>query len=225
MDTLASFLNAAGWYRALALNHQKLVLSKAQLREIAAGDCLAHAGDPSEHWYGVLRGLLQMYVVGAEGDATTLFCLQQDEWGGDGSLLKNEPMRYDLRALVPSLVCLVPKPVFDGLRRESIIFNQHLSEIMNRRMGAFVGMLAATRLLGPEARVARALMMVTRSSAEVEQLNLAQHELGRIAGLSRQRVNQAISALRHQQVVLSEAKAPYLIVDRKRLQMFLAGAS
>ncbi len=163
-----------------------------------------------------------MYVVGPEGGETTLFCLQEGEWGGDGSLLKNELMQYDLRAMVSSVVCLIPKSTFDLLRQTSLPFNQCLCAIMNRRMGSFVGMLAATRLFGPDMRVARALMMVTREhDADVEELAVAQHEIGLIAGLGRQRVNQAIGELRRHLVILSGINAPRLLVDRKRLQSYL----
>ena len=198
----------------------------ARIRQVAGGECLARAGDPSSHWYGLLHGVLQMYVLGADGGETTLFCMRQGEWGGDGSLLKYEPMQYELRALTPSLVCLIPKQTFDRLRQESIAFNCCLCDIMNQRMGAFVGMLAATRLLGPDIRVARALMMVTRRhDTGHEALSIAQHELALIAGLSRQRVNQAIGALRRQGVVLSGARSPQLVVDQERLRLYLAGAS
>lgn len=167
-----------------------------------------------------------MYVVGGDGDETTLFCLRQNEWGGDGSLLKNELMQYDLRALAPSLVCMIPKQVFDQLRRESIAFNQCLCDIMNERMGAFVGMLAATRLMGAEARLAQALMMVTQDrGTEAEELTLVQHELALLAGLSRQRVNQALGELQRRHIVRLEAKTLTIVVNHKRLQMFLAGAS
>ena len=137
-DALTDFLAAAPWYQAIPAESRALVRSHALLKQVAAGDCLARAGEPSTHWYGVLEGVLQMYVMGPGGEETTLFCLQQGEWGGDGSLLKGELMQYDLRALVAARVCLIPKPAFDQLRRESLAFNQCLCDIMNRRMGAFV---------------------------------------------------------------------------------------
>ena len=42
-------------------------------RTAAAGEYIARAGEPCLHWYGLLRGFLQMYVVGADGKVASNF--------------------------------------------------------------------------------------------------------------------------------------------------------
>lgn len=162
---LPEFLARWSWYRALPNESQQLLLRSTVTRVAAAGDYIARAGQPCLHWYGLLSGFLQMNVLGADGAETTLYCLREGQWGGEGSLLKKELRRYDLRALTPSQIFMVPVETFETLRQSSIAFNHFLCDIMNERMGVVVGMLEASRLLGPEMRVARGLLMLAGDHA------------------------------------------------------------
>jgi CRP/FNR family transcriptional regulator, cyclic AMP receptor protein len=157
--SLPEFLEKWPWYRALSADLRALILKIATEKTSTAGEYIARTGEPSMHWYGVMRGFLQMYVVTPDGAETTLYCLREGEWGGEGSLLKKELRQYDLRSLTPAHICLIPAQTFETLRLSSIEFNHFLCELMNARMGEFVGMLAASRLPGPEMRVAKALLM------------------------------------------------------------------
>lgn len=197
-------------------------MQTATERTAEPGDYIAREGMPSLHWYGLLRGYLQMYVVGSDGAETTLYCLREGDWGGDGSLLKKELRRYDLRALTAAHICLIPAQTFETLRNASIPFNHFLTETMNARMGAFVTMLAASRLLGPELRVARGLLMVANDHASgTQELAISQHELALICGLSRQRVNVALSEFKRRGLVSIEPNKGQLIAHIPGLRSYV----
>lgn len=169
-----------------------------------------------------MKGCLQMYVAAADGSETTLYCMRENTWGGDGSLLKKELRRYDLRALTAAHICLIPAQTFDALRNASIAFNHFLTDTMNARMGAFVTMLAAARLLTPELRVARGLLMVADAQATgPQQLAISQHELALICGLSRQRVNLALGEFRQRGMVATEPKKGLLIAHVAALRRYV----
>ncbi len=221
-QSIAEFLERWDWYRALPADLRALTLKTATERTAEPGDTIAREGMPCLHWYGVLRGYLQMYVVGADGAETTLYCMREGEWGGDGSLLKKEMRRYDLRALTAAHICLIPAQTFEALRHASIPFNHFLLEIMNARMGAFVTMLAASRLLGPELRVARGLLMVASPHATgAQQLAISQHELALICGLSRQRVNAALSEFKRLGLVSIEPNKGQLVAQVPGLRSYV----
>jgi CRP-like cAMP-binding protein len=161
-------------------------------------------------------------VLAADGSETTLYCLREGQWGGDGSLLKKELRRYDLRALTPSHVYLVPATTFEALRQSSIPFNHFLCDILNERMGTFVGMLEATRLLGPEMRVLRGLLMLGNNAAtDAQELSVPQHELALICGLSRQRVNMELSDFKRIGFVRNDPQKGILLVDVPRLRDYV----
>ncbi|WP_159914593.1 Crp/Fnr family transcriptional regulator [Pantoea sp. 18069] len=219
---IADFLAPWDWFRALSPELRLLTQQTAVTRSAQAGDYIAREGMPSTHWYGVMQGCLQMYVAGADGSETTLYCMREGEWGGDGSLLKKELRRYDLRALTPARICLIPAQTFEVLRNNSIAFNHFLTDIMNARMGAFVTMLAAARLLTPELRVARGLLMVADAQATgPQELAISQHELALICGLSRQRVNLALGEFRQLGMVGTEPRKGLLIADARALRSYL----
>ena len=220
---LLEFLEAAApWYHALTPELKALLLRTTIEKTSAAGEYIARAGEPCMHWYGIVRGLLQMYVAGADGTETTLYCVGQGRWAGEGSLMKKELRQYDLRSLTPSRIFMVPVETFEALRHSSIEFNHCLCDIMNERMGVFVGMLAASRLLGPEMRVARGLLMLASGQAgEAQDLMIPQHELGLICGLSRQRVNVAIAELKSLGLVRSEIHKGIVLVNVARLRAYV----
>ena len=221
-DDITRFLESWTWYRQLPANLRALTLSTASEQRAEPGDYVAREGTPCTHWYGLLQGYLQMYVVGSDGSETTLYCLRTGEWGGDGSLLKKELWRYDLRALTTAQICRIPAPTFQALRNASLPFNHFLSEIMNARMGAFVSMLVASRLLKPELRVARGLLMVANERDDgLQALAVSQHELALICGLSRQRVNVALGEFKRLGLVGIEPNKGMLFVDVQRLRVYV----
>lgn len=221
---LRRFVEASRWYRALPAALRQLVLETAEEKTTPPGEYVARSGEPSSYWYGLIRGILQMYVIGADGGETTLCCLREGEWGGEGSLLKKELRRYDLKSLTPARICMLPASTFEVLRSSSIEFNQFLCNNMNDRMGEFVGMLAASRLSTPRMLVANAILMLSgRRVDERLELYVSQHELALICGLSRQRVNLAISELRYFGLVESEPRKGFLIVYAAQLRDFVEG--
>lgn len=223
--SLLEFLETSPWFNALSAELRRLILDTTMEKTAAAGEYIAREGDPCMHWYGVARGFLQMYVAGADGTETTLYCVGEGRWAGEGSLLKSELRQYDLRSLTPSRIFMVPVQTFDALRQSSIEFNRFLCDIMNERMGVFVGMLAASRLLRPEMRVAKGLLMLASSQAnDMQDLLIPQHELGLICGLSRQRVNMAISELKRFGLVRSEVHKGIILVDVARLRAYVMEA-
>jgi CRP-like cAMP-binding protein len=130
--------------------------------------------------------------------------------------------RYDLRALTSARVCLIPAATFEKLRRKSIEFNHFLCQLMNVRMGVFVGMLEASRLQGPDMQVARALLILAGNcGGDALQISIAQSELALICGLSRQRVNVAISVFKRLGLVRSELHKGALLVHAPRLHAYV----
>ncbi|CAN7677856.1 Crp/Fnr family transcriptional regulator [Acidovorax sp. LjRoot117] len=220
--SVLSFVERWPWYHALTPELRSLVIQTATERVADAGEYIARAGAPCADGYGLMQGFLQMYVIGTRGSETTLYCLREGEWGGEGSLLKGEPRRYDLRALTPVRLCTIPLKTFELLRNSSIEFNQFLCEIMNARMGIFVGMLEASRLLGPEMRVARTLMMLADGQAsDAQEISISQHQLALMCGLSRQRVNMALNTLKQSGLVRCERRWGFVSVHAPRLRNYV----
>jgi CRP-like cAMP-binding protein len=139
-----------------------------------------------------------MANVSADGRPTSFTGIPSGGWFGEGSLLKDEPRRYDIVALRDSTVAYVPRATFMALLDESVAFNRFLLVQLNERLGQFIGMVEHDRLLGPDARLARGLAGLFNPLLYPgigPTLPISQEELGQLVGLSRQRVNRGLKVL------------------------------
>jgi CRP-like cAMP-binding protein len=128
----------------------------------------------------------------------TLTGIRPGGWFGEGSLLKDEPRRYDVIALRDSRVAYMPRATFNWLLDGSIAFNRFLLQQLNERLGQFIGTVEHERLLGVDARVARCIAQLFNPllyPGSGRELKISQSEIGYLTGLSRQRANQALQTL------------------------------
>jgi CRP-like cAMP-binding protein len=195
---LAEMLGAAPWFGALPRALGQRVLTETPVRQAAAGSLVCRKGEPVEHWIGVVDGLVKMANVSADGKPTSFTGIPSGGWFGEGSLLKDEPRRYDIVALRDSSIAYVPRAAFMALLDESVAFNRFLLVQLNERLGQFIGMVEHDRLLGPDARLARGLAGLFNPLLYPgigPTLPISQDELGQLVGLSRQRVNRGLKVL------------------------------
>jgi CRP/FNR family cyclic AMP-dependent transcriptional regulator len=199
MATLIEMLRASTWGQNLTPAEFDRVAAESFERSVQKGGMVAHMGEPVVHWIGVIDGLLKMSVATADGKLSTLTGVNVGGWFGEGSLIKREPRRYDMVALRPSRVALVPYATFEWLRATSIPFCHYLHNLMNARLSLFIGMLEYDRLLEPDARVARCVATLFNTdlypSKPVPFVDLRQHEIGLLSGLTRPRANVALKRL------------------------------
>ena len=191
-------LAAAPWARALPAPRLARIEGETIIRECPAGSLVCRKGERVEHWIGVVEGLVKMANVSAEGKAMSFTGIGTGGWFGEGSLLKDEPRRYDIVALRDSRIAYMPRATFMALLDESVAFNRFLLIQLNERLGQFIGLIERDRLLGADARLARGLAALFNPSlypGSRSTLPISQEELGQLVGLSRQRVNQALQVL------------------------------
>ena len=198
MPTLGEMLKASLWSRSLSPEQLRRVEGETLARQVPSGGFVCRKGEPVEHWIGVVDGLVKMTNLSADGKPTTFTGLPTGGWFGEGSLLKNEPRKDDVVALRNSQVAYMPKATFNRLLDTSIEFNRFLLIQLNERLGQFIAMVEYDRLLEPDARVARSLAAMFNPHLYPgigPQLHISQEEIGYLAGLSRQRANQALKTL------------------------------
>ena len=195
---LDRMLRASPWAQALAPSLRARVELETVARACPAGSHVCRKGEPVEHWVGVVEGLVKMANVSADGKPTSFTGIGAGGWFGEGSLLKDEPRRYDIVALRDSTIAYMPRATFMALLDSSVAFNRHIIAQLNERLGQFIAMVEHDRLLGPDARLARSLAALFNPVLYPDRgptLPLSQEEMGQLVGLSRQRVNQALNTL------------------------------
>lgn len=197
----------AFWADGLTEEEAVRALKGIVRRSYAAGSYICHRGDRLEAWLGVVSGLLQLGAISAEGKAVTLAGIAPGGWMGEGSVLKNEPRKYDIRALRDTTLALLARPTFMWLMDTSVGFNRFLVHHLNERIGQFMGMVEYDRLHDPTARIARHIAWlfnpVLYPDAR-ERIEMTQEELGQLAGVSRQIANKSLLQLESLGLVVME---------------------
>ena len=194
-NKVEDFLLNARWVRNLSLAEQGVVVRCAQGHHFKAGDYICHAGEVVESWTGIVDGFAKMSVTSKQGKVSTLTGVCAGVWFGEGSLMKRERRRYDVVALRPLHLALVPRSVFEWLRETSIPFNHYLQDLLNARLSLFIGTLSDDRLLDTDARVAHGLASLFHADLYPQatlHICIGQSEVGLLANVSRQRANVAL---------------------------------
>ena len=215
-------LDGSDWWPRLEPGQQERVLAGITVREVAAGQVCAPRGAPVEGWLGVVDGLVKISIDSVDGRSVTLAGVPAGGWFGEGSVLKDEPRRYDVVALRASLIAVMPRQTFHWLIDTSPAFSRFLLMQLNERLGHFIAALEHQRLLGPEARVARCLAQLFNRKLHPStrsRLRISQSELGLLTGLSRQRVNQALREL-EALGLLETSYGGVTVVSAERLEAF-----
>jgi CRP-like cAMP-binding protein len=180
----------------------QLVVSDPQ-----AGDYVCRVGRPVTYWFGVISGLLKMSSDNEQGHTMTFTGVPPGGWFGEGTALKRESYRSNIQALRTSVVAGLPVDTFHWLLDHSIGFNRFIMGQLNERLAQFIAAREVDRMNNPEIKVARnlaALFNPVLFSGVGEVLRITQQELAYLAGLSRQRVNEALRVLEAQQLIRVE---------------------
>ncbi|MFY7873225.1 MAG: Crp/Fnr family transcriptional regulator, partial [Limnohabitans sp.] len=109
-----------------------------------------------------------------------------------------------IQPLRPSVVAGLPADTFHWLVDHSLGFNRFIMHQLNERLGQFIAAREADRLNNPESRVARSLAGLFNPvlyPGVGDVLRITQQELAYLAGLSRQRVNEALQALQAMRLI------------------------
>jgi CRP-like cAMP-binding protein len=191
-------LCATRWAASLPAEELLRIEQETQVKRVPAGAAVCKKGDPVEHWVGVVSGLAKMSLFSAEGKLTSLTGLPPGAWFGEGSMLKTGPRLYDILALRDCEIAYLPRATFFRLLDTYLTFNRFLIVQLNERLGQFISLVEGERLLEPDARVARCLANLFNPVLYPglgAKLDISQEEIGLLAGVSRQRVNQTLRVL------------------------------
>ena len=186
------------WLEGLTESERHRALDALVVNEVQVGELICRIGRPATYWFGLLDGLLKMSNDDSQGAVITFTGVAPGGWFGEGTVLKREQYRYNIQALRKSRVAGLPVDNFHWLLDHSIGFNRFVMNQLNERLGQFIAAREIDRISSPDLRVARnlaALFHPLLSPNVGGILRITQQELAYLVGLSRQRVNEALTTL------------------------------
>jgi CRP/FNR family transcriptional regulator, cyclic AMP receptor protein len=206
-DPTADELAGIPWLRVLQPEERERAVAHIKVGDALPGDYVCRIGKPVTYWFGVVEGLLKMGTDDEEGHPVTFAGLPPGGWFGEGTVLKRESYRYNVQALRKSVVGGLPADTFHWLLDHSIGFNRFVMNQLNERLGQFIAAREIDRMNNPDLRVARSLAALFNPvlyPGVGQVLRITQQELAYLVGLSRQRVNEALSSLQEQGIIRVE---------------------
>jgi CRP-like cAMP-binding protein len=195
---LRVFLSEQPWFVLLSEQEQAQVLADAYERRIGSGADVCRAGEPAAQWIGVMDGLVKASVMTPAGKTTTYAGIAPGGWLGEGSVLNGTIRRFDVIALRDSHIAFLPRATFMRLYEHNLRFCHYLIERLNNRLAQQMALIEIDRLVTPEVRVARFLLMLAESqgaASPAPTLDITQAEIAQLCGLSRQFTNRVLSKL------------------------------
>jgi CRP-like cAMP-binding protein len=203
----AQELDVIPWLRLLSAIERERAVEDLKISEANPGDFVCRTGRPVTYWFGVVDGLLKMSSDNAEGQTMTFTGVPPGGWFGEGTALKREVYRYNIQALRKSMVAGLHVDTFHWLLDHSIGFNRFVMNQLNERLGQFIAAREIDRMTNPNIRVARSLAALFNPVLYPglgAVLRITQQELAYLVGLSRQRVNEALTTLAAQGAIRVE---------------------
>jgi len=200
-------LQGIPWLRLLQPEIRARAVAELLVGDAASGDYVCRVGRPVTYWFGVVEGLLKMSADNAQGMTMTFSGVPSGGWFGEGTALKRESYRYNVQALRKSVVAGLSVDSFHWLLDHSIGFNRFVMNQLNERLGQFIAAREIDRMNNPDARVARSLAALFNPvlyPGVGDILRITQQELAYLVGLSRQRVNEALTSLEAQGTIRVE---------------------
>lgn len=222
MDLTDSLLVHARWAAQLTPDQRRRVAADLAVQQVEAACVVCRRGEQVDAWIGVLDGLVKVSNTSPDGRAMTFAGIPSGGWFGEGSLLKNDPRKYDVVALRESRIARLPRATFEWLLESSLPFNRYLLTQINERLAQFLGLIEYDRLLDPDAKLARCiadLFNPTLYPGNGPRLEISQGELGLLVGISRQRANQSLRVLEAAGLIQVEYGG-LTVIDLDRLRRF-----
>ena len=184
------------WLPGLSASERERAAAALVVSEVAPGDCICKIGRQVTYWFGLIDGLLKISNDDRRGPLVTFTGVAPGGWFGEGTVLKRETYRYNVLALRKSRVTGLPLETFHWLLDHSIGFNRFIMSQLNERLGQFIAAREIDRITDPDVKVARSLANLFHPvlfPGVGQVLRVTQQELAYLVGLSRQRVNEALS--------------------------------
>jgi CRP/FNR family transcriptional regulator, cyclic AMP receptor protein len=200
-------LNSIPWMAQLTVDERRMAEAAVHVGDAQPGDYLCRIGKPVTYWFGLIEGLMKMSNDDSQNPTITFAGLAPGGWFGEGTAMKREPYRYNIQTLRKSVVAGLPVATFHALLDCSIGFNRFVMNQLNERLGQFIAAREIDRMNNPNVRVARTLAQLFNPvlyPGVGEILRITQQELAYLVGLSRQRVNEALTALAAQGAIRVE---------------------
>lgn len=191
-------LQANPWFAALPTDEQSAMLAFAEPMRLPRGALLYGKGSVNSSFYGLVRGVVKVSSVGADGREGILALIEAGNWFNESTLLDGLPNPYDAIAL-EALELLVISPEHFSRLMQRLPFAQAVARLEALRLRAVFGIVEDTMVRAMGARVARRLLVLAHGDASMTEqararVLVSQDALAMMLGVTRQSLSKEMRA-------------------------------
>lgn len=221
-------------FRVLGNEGVAAAVQAGSCRTYPPGQLICHQGDPGEHLFVVLDGLVKVVFTSEGGDEMVLNIMGPEEVFGELALLDGSPRSASVVTLQPSSIFVLPRAqLLELISRNPALADGFLKLIgkLVRKLTEQAGDLAFLDLKG---RLAKLLLRLSEQGDKVRSVvldgGLTQSDLAGMIGASRPAVNRALGSFAARGLITIQGRTIVLrdvesLRRRSRVQAPLRGFS
>lgn len=197
-------INAGRWFSSLSPTLRHDILRHAYVKRYSDGDLITARGALAKEWIACAKGAVRVSSCSIGGKQVTLGYLEPGIWFGDVSILDGGRRTHDAHAHGETTTLCVSSEDFKAILGTHAELSGAMLRLHARRIRQLYELVDDINTLPRRARLAKQLLQLARSHGSESEhddnetvigLQLAQAELARLLGASRQRINQELKAM------------------------------
>jgi CRP/FNR family transcriptional regulator len=217
---VTSTLRCCQLFSGLSAEDLRAIAAFAVLRSLERDEYLFRQGAPSEGFYVVQRGAINVHRVSPAGKEQVIHVFRMGESMAEAALASPTGYPADARAVEASTVLLIPKgPVLALLGRRPDLALRMLGS-MSQHLRVLVGMLDDLTLKDVETRLVNWLLKQGRGQSGPLRLPGTKRVLAAELGTSSETLSRTFAALRDRKIIAVSAKT-ITVCDPAALQAIL----
>lgn len=220
----AHTLRSCQLFAGLPLGELETIAAFVIRKQLAKGDYLFHEGAPSEGFYVVQQGAINIHRVSATGKEQVIHVFRAGQSFAEAALASEGGYPADARAIEDSTVLLIPKTDFLALLRSRPELALRMLGSMSQHLRILVGLIDDLTLKDIESRLANWLLKrcprPLRATPATIQLDRTKRVLAAELGTVSETFSRTLAKLRNDRLVRVSGKT-ITVLDPQKLDGLL----
>ncbi|MCW5730086.1 MAG: Crp/Fnr family transcriptional regulator [Alphaproteobacteria bacterium] len=216
-------------FRDIAPDLLRRVAEVSQIRPLRKGAVLFHQGDEGDALFGVMEGVVRIYISGRGGRQLILAFMEPGDIFGEIALLDGLPRTASADAAEDTRLLVIERTQFRALLEQEPRLSLHIIELLCERLRSNTDRLGEYAFLDLRSRLAKKLHELAMAYGEQQEdgvriaLHLSQTDLAQTLGVTRESINKQIKAWTREKVLLHKS-GHVVVTDMERLKAHFAFA-
>jgi CRP/FNR family cyclic AMP-dependent transcriptional regulator len=189
-------LGTCSLFSGLSSEERRLIVARAKLRDVLAGQTIFSMGSAGNSMMAVLSGSIRISIPSASGKEIVLAILQAGEVFGEIALLDGKDRTADAKAMTDCHLAVLERSEVLALLERNPSAWLKVVEVLCERLRRTDQQISELALLQLPVRLAKALLRLADASTVTStrgiEVQLSQRELGNFVGASRESVNKCL---------------------------------